>query len=137
MPNAARPDHVVLLATSLEASLPYYDALLPLLGFEKFKDHYWRSPHVFIIQLLEARPGTRPYERYGAGVNHLGFSVESAAAVRDVRAAMEARGFAVPDIQDLGGVTALFMKDPDGVRFEISYFPPEIDVNANARVRPD
>lgn len=60
MPICARPDHLVLLASSLADSAPYNDALLPLLGFEKLKDHYWRSPHAFMIQLLEARPGTRP-----------------------------------------------------------------------------
>jgi catechol 2,3-dioxygenase-like lactoylglutathione lyase family enzyme len=135
MQNAARPDHLVLLVSSLDASLPYYEALLPLLGFEKLKDHYWRSPHRFIIQVVEARPGARPYERYAAGMNHLGFSVESPEAVRAVRTAMQDRGFEVPDLQDLGGVTALFMKDPDGVRFEISHFPPEIDANADSTDR--
>lgn len=129
MTAAARPDHMVLLVTSLEASLPYYSALLPLLGFERLKELYWRSPHGFIIQIAEAKPDARPYERYGAGMNHLGFAVESPAAVETVRTAMIAAGFAAPEIQDLDGVAALFMKDPDGVRFEISYFPPEINLN--------
>jgi hypothetical protein len=30
-------------------------------------------------------------------------------------------GFEVPDIQDLDSVTALFLKDPDGIPFEISH----------------
>ncbi|MFZ2507632.1 MAG: VOC family protein [Steroidobacteraceae bacterium] len=67
---------------------------------------------------------TRPYERYGAGINHLGFSVASPEAVARLREAMAAAGFEVPQLQNLGGVTALFMKDPDGVRFEISHYPP-------------
>jgi hypothetical protein len=33
-------------------------------------------------------------------------------------------GFDAPDIQDLNGAIALFMKDPDGIRFEITYYPP-------------
>jgi catechol 2,3-dioxygenase-like lactoylglutathione lyase family enzyme len=70
-------------------------------------------------------------------VNHLGFSVESAEAVGGVRAAMAERGFEVPEIQELDGVIALFMKDPDGVRFEISYFPPDINVNAAVKDRPN
>ncbi len=37
---------------------------------------------------------------------------------------MAAAGFEVPQLQNLGGVIALFMKDPDGVRFEISHYPP-------------
>lgn len=130
MPVAARPDHLVLMVSSLDRSAPYYEALLPLLGFAPLKTRYWRSPHGFIIQLHEAKPGTRGYERYGPGMNHLGFSVPSADDVAAVRAAMAERGFDVPEIQNLDGVTALFMKDPDGVRFEISFFPPEIDANA-------
>jgi len=41
---------------------------------------------------------------------------------------MEDSGFAVPDIQQLGGATALFMKDPDGIRFEVTYYPPGVSV---------
>lgn len=32
-------DHVSLLVSSLDASMPYYDVLLPLLGFSKKRDH--------------------------------------------------------------------------------------------------
>lgn len=129
MPIAARPDHLVLMASDLSRSGPYYEALLPLLGFVPLKENYWRSPFGFIIQLHEARKGTSAYERYGAGMNHLGFSVESAEEVLAVRKAMAEKGFVVPDVQNLDGVTALFMKDPDGIRFEISCFPPEINLN--------
>lgn len=132
MRAAARPDHLVLLVRSLALSAPYYGAFLPLLGFSQLKEHYWRSPHGFIIQLHEAKPETRPYERYGAGMNHLGFSVSDPADVAAIRAAMADHGFDVPEIQMLDGVTALFMKDPDGIRFEVSHFPPEIDANQMA-----
>lgn len=128
-PLAARPDHMVLLVSSLASSLPYYAALLPLLDFDELKERYWRSAHGFIIQIAEAGPGTRPYERYGAGMNHFGFSVSSPAAIETIRTAMIASGFDAPEPQELDGVTALFMKDPDGIRFEVSYFPPEIDLN--------
>jgi hypothetical protein len=36
---SVRVDHVTLLVGSLEVSMPYYDALLPLLGFKKKRDH--------------------------------------------------------------------------------------------------
>ncbi|MFN3959738.1 MAG: VOC family protein [Parvularculaceae bacterium] len=130
MPAAARPDHLVLMASSLERSDPYYAALLPLLGFVILKPGRWRSPWGFIIQLHQAKPGTRGYERHGAGMNHLGFSVPSPDDAAAVKAGMAERGFDVPEIQNLGGVTALFMKDPDGIRIEISHFPPDIDANA-------
>lgn len=121
-------DHMVLLVSSRAASEPYYSALLPLLGFSKFDDTRWRHKDGLILQFLEARTGTRPYERYGAGLNHMGFRVDNAAAVDAVRNGMITAGFDAPEIQMLDGAPALFMKDPDGVRFEISYFPPEIDL---------
>jgi hypothetical protein len=34
---------------------------------------------------------------------------------------MQAAGFPVPEIQLLDGATALFMKDPDGIRFEVTH----------------
>ena len=40
---------------------------------------------------------------------------------------MLAAGFSVPEIQNLSGVTALFMKDPDGIRFEVSSYPAGFD----------
>lgn len=117
-------DHVTLLVSSLERSMPYYERLLPLLGFHKEKDHVWTDGTGFFFQFLPAEAGTRPYERYGAGMNHLGFAAESPGRVEEIRAAMQAGGFVVPEIQRLGGATALFMKDPDGIRFEVTHYPP-------------
>jgi catechol 2,3-dioxygenase-like lactoylglutathione lyase family enzyme len=108
--------------------MPYYDALLPLLGFRKLKDHNWTDDDGFFFQFREAKPGTGPYERFGAGMNHLGFGAGSAEFVHGVREAMTLAGFEVPEIQDLGGATALFMKDPDGIRFEITHYPPGVNV---------
>jgi catechol 2,3-dioxygenase-like lactoylglutathione lyase family enzyme len=130
MPIAARPDHIALMVKRLADSAPYYEALPPLLGFSRLQAIHWKSPNGFNIQLHEAKPGTSAYERYGAGMNHFGFSVPDPADVVAVRDAMARAGFDVPAIQNLDGVTALFMKDPDGIRFEVSYFPPEIDLSA-------
>jgi len=129
--SAHRPmnlDHMTILVASLAVSMPYYDRLLPLLGLRKLKDHVWTDGERFYFQFMEAREDARPYQRYGAGMNHLGFSVPSAQAVTAIRDEMQRAGFAVPEIQNLGGVTALFMKDPDGIRFEISHYPPGTSV---------
>ncbi len=123
-----RPDHITILVTSLATSMPWYDALLPMIGFRKMRAHVWSDDAGFFIQFMQAKPETRPYERYGAGMNHLGFSAPSVDAVAAIRTAMDERGFEVPAIQDLGGVSALFMKDPDGIRFEISHYPPGTSV---------
>ena len=95
-------DHITLLASSLERSMPYYDALLPLVGFAKVKDHVWTDGDGFFFQFRQARDGTTPYERYGAGMNHLGFGAASPEQVHAIRAAMQAAGFEVPDVQNSG-----------------------------------
>lgn len=121
-------DHITLLVSSLEGSMPYYEHLLPLLGFSKQRNHVWTDGDGFFFQFLQAKPETRPYERYGAGMNHLGFPAESPERVHAIRASMQEAGFEAPEIQDLDGATALFMKDPDGIRFEITYYPPGMAV---------
>src|SRR5512141_2860303 len=98
-----RIDHITLLVSSLAHSMPYYGRLLPLLGFQKVRDHVWADGVGFVFKLLQAKPGTSPYERYGAGMNHLGFGAESPAQVHRIREAMQAGGFEVPEVQDLGG----------------------------------
>lgn len=117
-------DHVTLLVSSLKESMPYYEALLPLLGFKQQALGIWHDEDGFYFQFQEAKPETSPYERYGAGMNHLGFGAPSVEFVEETRAKMMRKGFNVPDIQVLGGAQALFMKDPDGIRFEITYYPP-------------
>lgn len=121
---AFKLDHITLLFTSPELSWPYYETLLPLLGFTQEKREIWHDGAGFYFQFMKAKAGTAAYERYGAGMNHLGFEAPDAATVERVRDAMAAAGFEVPEIQKLGGATALFMKDPDGIRFEITYYAP-------------
>ena len=121
-------DHITILVSSLERSMPYYEQLLPLVGFSRIKEHVWTDGEGFFFQFLQARPDTFPYERYGAGMNHLGFGAATPEQVHAIRASMQAAGFEVPDVQKLGGASALFMKDPDGMRFEITYYPPGMSV---------
>lgn len=116
-------DHVTLLVRSFPESMRWYDALLPLLGFTRRKEGIWHNGAGLWLQFREAELETRPYERHGAGMNHLGFAAPSPEAVAAVRTAMERAGFPMPDIQRLGPVTALFLKDPDGIRFEVSHCP--------------
>ncbi len=120
-------DHITLLVSSLADSMPYYDKLLPLLGFAKKRDHIWTDSQGFFFQFLESHPGLPGYERYGAGMNHLGFAAPDAETVQSVRQAMSDAGFATPEIQNIGPMTALFMKDPDGIRFEVTHTPPGFD----------
>lgn len=121
---ALKVDHLTILVKSLDVSMGYYNKLLHLIGFSKLKDHVWTDNEGFYFQFNEAKEGTADYERYGAGMNHIGFSAPSVAFVENVQQQMKIAGFDVPEIQTFDGVKALFMKDPDGIRFEVTYYPP-------------
>ena len=119
--TTARPiDHATILVRSLALSLPYYRALLPLLGYRESAEGSWTGKG-FTLQLGEAKAGSRPYDRHGPGLNHLGFALPTREAVAAVGERMASLGFEVPPIQAFGRSSALFMKDPDGLRFEITH----------------
>jgi hypothetical protein len=40
-------DHITLMVRSLEKSMPYYDKLLKLIGFEKLREHVWSNDNGF------------------------------------------------------------------------------------------
>ena len=101
--------------------MPYYRALLPLLGFSETPEGLWSNGSGFSLKFGEADPDGRPYDRHGAGLNHLGFAAADRESVLRVASGMAAAGFEVPDIQAFGGAAALFLKDPDGLRFEVSF----------------
>ena len=120
----ARPvklDHLVILVRSLDASLPWYDRLLALLGFDKTRDHVWWNGEV-AIDLKQAEDGTPDYQRYAPGLNHLGFTAPDEAALDAVRQGMAEAGFDVPDKQQLGDQSATFFKDPEGMRIEVTVY---------------
>lgn len=121
MTSAFPVDHAAILVSSLERSMPYYRALLPLLGFAETPDGLWSNPAGFSFKFAEADPGSRPYDRHGAGLNHFGFAAADREAVLAVADRMAAAGFEVPDIQPFGEAAALFLQDPDGLRFEVSF----------------
>jgi lactoylglutathione lyase len=108
--------------------MPYYEHLLPLVGYRKLRNHVWTDDTGFYFQFSQAKPDTSDYERYGAGMNHLGFGAGSAEQVHAIRTSMQDAGFEVPSVQNLRGATALFMKDPDGIRFEITHYLPGMSV---------
>jgi len=125
---ALKVDHVTILVKSLEHSMPYYTKLLDLIGFSKLRDYVWSDGEGFFLQFNQAKEDTKDYERYASGMNHIGFSAPTAEFVVEVKTQMKNAGFDVPEIQSFDQARALFMKDPDGIRFEITYYPPGVSV---------
>ena len=122
MTALARLDHIVLLASDMEAGVRWYDAFTPLLGFEKTREHIYLHANGWAIDLRPADEDGAPYGRYNAGLNHIGLRVGDADIVLAVREAFAAKGFEVPDPQVFDGVeTVVFFADPDGVRWEVGH----------------
>jgi lactoylglutathione lyase len=112
-------DHLVILLSDLEANLPFYETLLPLLGFEKTRDHVWGNEEGSYLDFRQAREPEHGYHRHAPGLNHLGFAAPDRAAIERIAAAMSAAGFEVPAIQEFPDGSAIFFKDADGMRVEV------------------
>ena len=115
-------DHVVISAGDLEASVPWYDAVLTAIGFAKTREHVWVNAEGEAVD-VRAATVDHGYLRGGAGVNHIGFAAPSREAVEDVAERLRRAGLDVPPIQSFDEARALFMKDPDGLRIEIGHEP--------------
>lgn len=40
--------------------MPYYEQLLPLVGFARKRDWVWSNEEGFVFQFMQAKPDTRP-----------------------------------------------------------------------------
>ncbi|WP_205421035.1 VOC family protein [Sphingomonas mesophila] len=121
---ALKLDHLTIAVSDRERSRAHYDKLLPLIGFAPTDGGNWADSNGLYIQFVDARPGTSAYERYGAGLNHFGFAMDSPRAVEDLRERLIAAGIDCQPLQQLGGAVALFLPDPDGLRAEFTFYPP-------------
>lgn len=127
MHSASLPlDHLTILSRDRAASDAFYGLLLPRLGFTQEKPHIWRSETGLHFQFARAKDDTRPYERYGAGLNHLGFTAPDPGFVEALAAEMEAAGYVARLQRFDDGTVALFLPDPDGLRVEVSWYPPGV-----------
>ena len=128
MTTAAFPlDHLTLLVSSFERVMPFYETLLPMLGMRRKRAHVWTNDAWLFFQFGEAKPETRAYERYGAGLNHAGFAAPDLATVEHIRETMLAAGHFASEVQSFGEHKAVFFRDPDGLRIEVGYMPPGVD----------
>ena len=121
--------HLGINVADLAAAKIYYDALMPLVGFEPFLDDHDQ----FAFRPAGGKRGTylffypagdpTPYSREGAGLQHLAFMVRSRSAVHDVHRLVQQLGGEVvhePQIfpQYPPPYFATFWLDPFGVMLE-------------------
>lgn len=115
-------DHIVLYLSDLDRCLPFYDLLLPLLGFEKSRDHVFVNAEAIHFDLRQASEPERGYHRYAPGLNHLAFIADSREQIDETATAMAAAGFDVPAFQQFSDGEALFLRDFDGMRVELGVY---------------
>ncbi len=113
-------DHLVILVTDLNRSLAFYDTLMPLLGLDKLREHVYANRDGLQLDLKQAPDTEHSYHRFAPGLNHLGFSTSSKHVLEQVAATMRDSGLQVPAIQQFDSGYAIFFKDPDGMRIEVS-----------------
>lgn len=115
-------DHIVLFLSDLERCMPFYDRLLPMLGFEKTRDHVFANAEAIHFDLRQATEPERGYHRYAPGLNHLAFTADSLEQIVETAEAMAEAGFDVPEIQQFPDGRALFLRDVDGMRIELGTY---------------
>lgn len=115
-------DHVVLLASDLEASLPWYEAVMSALAFRKSRDHVWINESGQALELRQSSEPEPGYRRSGPGMNHIAFQAPDRAGLETAADRVRAAGFEVPEVQHFGPDVALFLKDRDGMRIEITVY---------------
>jgi glyoxylase I family protein len=127
-------NHLDLTVSDLAVSVPFYDALLGHLGFERRADApgdrpVWHATderlRLFGIGLCAARPEQRgkPHDRFAPGLHHVAFHAASRADVDALHRLLQGMGATILDppagYPQYGPVYyAVFFADPDGLKLE-------------------
>lgn len=121
--------HLGINVPDLAAAKGYYDALMPLVGFEPFL----AAEDQFAFRPAGGKPGTflffypaaevAPYSRHRVGLQHLAFMVKTRTAVHDVHQLVQRLGGEVLHVpqsfpQYPPPYFATFWLDPFGVMLE-------------------
>jgi catechol 2,3-dioxygenase-like lactoylglutathione lyase family enzyme len=127
-------DHLDLVVSSVEVSLPFYRELLAPLGWRWVHEvEGERGETIRYLFRLDGRgsPGLRerqsqteaPYDRYAVGLHHVAFNARSRRAVDRAAHWARDRGVAIESAPQqyayTPGYYALFLHDPYGIKLEV------------------
>ncbi len=129
-------DHVDLVVSSIERSLPFYRDLLQPLGVTRWSEtegergetiHYGGGADIAGAIGLREQQSEGEFDRYARGVHHVAFWANSRELVDDRAAWLRANGAEIesgPEEYDYrDGYYAVFFYDPDGLKLEIMTSP--------------
>jgi catechol 2,3-dioxygenase-like lactoylglutathione lyase family enzyme len=118
-------DHFGLGVPDVDVAKPYYDELMPMVGYQPcFGNGYcpddWQGAQLFLYPALE--PG--PYSRDGVGLQHIAFLVSTRAEVDRVHEWVASRGDDVlhpprPFPEYGPHCYATYLVDPHGFELEV------------------
>jgi glyoxylase I family protein len=136
MPSSAGVQHIDLVVSSIERSLPFYRELLAPLGYHRISEiegergetiWYLSGPGVAIG--LRAAQSERVHDRYSVGIHHIAFDAWSAAMVDERAEWLIAQGAEIESGPESyayqPGYYAVFFYDPDGIKLEIVHIPDQ------------
>jgi catechol 2,3-dioxygenase-like lactoylglutathione lyase family enzyme len=131
-------DHVQITVKDMSVALPFYDQLMPLLGFdlEKRINAVVGAHELHVVEYIHPQLGfgiNSPREPFAqetvhrrkpGALHHLAFKVESKSEVDRLAGELEKIGANVVDGPGLfpqhgSDYYAVFFKDPDGIKYEI------------------
>jgi glyoxylase I family protein len=131
-------DHVDLVVSSVERSLPFYRDLLRPLGWIGVVEqegergetiHYlWGPDFDGSLGLREKlSDGGGPLDRYAIGLHHLAFEAPTRKAVDEAARWLRERGAQIEggpgERHYTPGYYAVFFHDPDGIKLEVVHRP--------------
>jgi catechol 2,3-dioxygenase-like lactoylglutathione lyase family enzyme len=140
VPAPSLLQHVDLVVSSLERSLPFYRGLMEQLGGlaesevegERGETIHYLSvtgrPNAVGLREKQSDDHPAPYDRYAIGVHHVALSAASREAVDRVAAWLGEIGAPIegaPREYDYSpGYYAVFFHDPDWLKLEVLHRPP-------------
>ena len=135
-------DHIQLTVRDMAQAVPFYDRLMPLLGFDPSKRsearieahalhvvEYWHPRLCFGISSPREAVDVPVHRRRPGSVHHVAFRAASRAEVDALHEQVVAIGATIVHAPRVfpehvpKGYYAFFFKDPDGIKYEVVHAP--------------
>ena len=132
-----RIDHVIVTVNDLNRSRPFYDALMPFLGYGATWNYdggsvgYMGGGGSFWIRQADARYAGETFSKDRVGLCEVAFRADSRTQVDALARHVTHWGGTVLHAprdypEYVAGYYAVFVTDPDGIKLELVYFPEEV-----------
>ncbi len=134
MPQVIGIDHIYITVSDMDKSECFYDAVMPILGFQKNRFqidgekhiHYYNRHFGYVLRPARSK---NEHDPYAPGLHHFCLRVESEKDVKEAARQLKEQNISVskpklyPDYAP--DYFAVFFSDPDNVRLEITNYRAE------------